>query len=122
MFFLIFLRSKRLVSLFKSNGEAHCKNKWYRIFRQITKATILPSLYMLCSLRRLIYFPIVFEIDFRMYQVMVLPPRSCGCETPGSATQTQKGGRMIVLQNRKLPLSTDFFTQKKTPFFQNADF
>ena len=26
MFFLVFLRSKRLVSLFKSNGEAHCKS------------------------------------------------------------------------------------------------
>ena len=32
-----------------------------------------------------------------------------------------KGGRMIVLQNTNLPLSTDFFMGKETLFFQNAD-
>ena len=29
-----------------------------------------------------------------------------------------KGGRMIVLENRKLPLSTDFFIVKYYPYFQ----
>ena len=44
-----------------------------------------------------------------------------GCE-PGPATQTQKRGRMIVLQNRKLPLSTDFFTEKNTFFSKTLTF
>ena len=33
-----------------------------------------------------------------------------------------KRGRMIVLQNSNLPLSIDFFIEKKTPSFQNAGF
>ena len=36
---------------------------------------------------------------------------------PGRATYLQKGGRMIVLQNQKSPLSTDFFIVKMNPFF-----
>ena len=38
-------------------------------------------------------------------------------DRPGPATQIQKVGRMIVLQNQKRPLSTDFFIEKMTPFF-----
>ena len=33
-----------------------------------------------------------------------------------------KGGRMIVLQNPNLPLSTDFFTEKRPLFFKTLTF
>ena len=46
----------------------------------------------------------------------------CDSLCPGPAIQMQKVGRMIVLQNQKRPLSTDFFIEKMTPIFQNADF
>ena len=42
--------------------------------------------------------------------------------TPRSRHSDLKGGRMIVLRNTNLPLSTDFSMEKKTPIFQNADF
>ena len=32
-----------------------------------------------------------------------------------------KGGRMIVLQMKKIPLSLIFSDEEKTPFFKNAD-
>ena len=40
---------------------------------------------------------------------------------PRSRHSDLKGGRIIVLQNTNLPLSTDFSMEKKTPIFQNAD-
>ena len=38
---------------------------------------------------------------------------------PSPATHLRKGGRMIVLQNKKRPLFTDFLFEKMTPYFQN---
>ena len=37
---------------------------------------------------------------------------------PGPATHMQNGGRMIVLQNKNIPLSLTFTKGKKGPFFQ----
>ena len=61
-----------------------------------------------------------FEIDVGLQLVQFL----CrGFEVVSRSRHSHlKGGRMIVLQNSNLPLSTDFFTEKKTPIFQNADF
>ena len=39
-----------------------------------------------------------------------------GVSEPGPATHLQKGGRMIFLQYQKIPLSTDIFLEKMTPY------
>ena len=38
-------------------------------------------------------------------------------QTSSPATCVEKGGHMIILQNQKGPLSTDFFMDKMTLFF-----
>ena len=58
--------------------------------------------------------------DFaKLIQEMAILPLSRLVD-PGPAIRVQKGGRMIVLQIKKSPLSLIFTYEKKTPFFSKT--